>query len=347
MLSLSRIKPGRLLQVVAGGIAAVLLFSLVTACSRADEQSTSGGLTKIRASVPYSGLEVFAPLYLAKHFGIFESHGLDVEISVVPTADMVAVIQRGTIDVAAAGVSAGVLNAIHSGADLRYIAGGPSYPAESKQGYWLRKELIPPGGIEQFDPCELRGKLVSPGGAGIAGAAVAPLYHYLKKCNLTIKDIRISPLAGADLAAALEAGAVDLGQLSDPIWTDADRKGYAELLIPFGTAQQTGYLMGEFRHKNPEATRAFAKSIAEANAKYLQGDYHANPEVLAALVEELKVPEETLKANLPLIFPPDAVFEADEILRSIQEAWIGIGGLLNYDTPLPTDRIIDNSFVKS
>lgn len=346
MLSYNLSRRRRLLSAAAGGAAALLMTAGLVACSE-DPPTTPEGLTKVRASVPYAGLEVFSPLYLAKHFGIFERNGLDVEINVVPTADMVAVIQRGTLDVAAAGISAGVLNAIESGADLRYIAGGPSYPAESKQGYWLRDDLVPPGGIEDFNPCDLRGLLVSAGGAGIAGAAAAPLYHYLQQCDLTVDDIRLSPLAGADLAAALQADAVDLGQLSDPIWTDADQKGYAELLIPFGTAQQTGYLMGKFRHEHPEATAAFAKSIAEANATYLRGDYHANAEVMAALVELLGVPEATLKANLPLVFPADGVFDADEILRSIQEAWIGIGDLLNYDTPLPADRIIDNSFVKS
>lgn len=295
-------------------------------------------------SVPYAGLEVFSQVYLAQHFGIFEKNGLDVEIKVVPTADMVALIQRGKVDIAAAGLSAGVFNAIEGGADLQYIAGGPEYPAESKQGYWLKEDLVPDGGIDQFDPCDLKGRFVSPGGAGIAGAAVMPLAKYLEKCDLKVSDLRISPLAGGDAAAALKSGALDLGQLSDPVWSDPDRKGYAELLIPYGTAQQTGFLTGDLPREEPKAAEAFVRSIAEAGATYLQGDYHENKEVRAALIEELGVDGETLDASLPLVFRKDGMFDAAEILQTLQEVWIDIGDILNYDKPLPADEIVDNGF---
>lgn len=327
--------------------ALVAIPAALAGCSGSDDAKASGdGTTKVVVSVAYAGLEVFSPVDLAKHFGIFKKNGLDVEIKVVPTADMVALLQRGKIDVAAAGLSAGVLNAIDSGADLRYIAGGPAYPKESKQGYWLKKSLIPAGGIDKFDPCSLKGKLVSPGGAGIAGGAAMPLVEYLKKCNLKVSDLRISPLAGADAAAAIKSGALDLGMLSDPVWSDADQKGYGKLLIPFGTAQQTGYLAGAFRKKNPEAAKAFVRSIAEVSEKYLKGDYHKNAEVRKALIETMKLPAATLDAGIPLVFPVDAKFDAAAILGRLQQAWIEIGGILNYSKPLSDDGVIDNSLVE-
>src|SRR5690606_12292607 len=103
--------------------------------------------------------------------------------------------------------------------------------------------------------------------------------------NLTLKDIDISTLTGPDVLVALENGSIDGGFLADPTWADPDQRGYAKLVVPFGTFSVNGYMMGKLRTEQPDVAKAFIRAMVRTSRTYLQGDYHNDPEVRAKLLE--------------------------------------------------------------
>jgi NitT/TauT family transport system substrate-binding protein len=294
-------------------------------------------MTNVTASVPFRDIEAYAPLMLADYFGEFKKENLNVKIEEVQTNNLVVLMQQGKIDFAPAAPSAGVFNAIAAGADIKGVGGGVEFGADDKQGYYLRKGLIKNG---TFDPCDLKGKKVSTGSAtGLGSPAVVELAAYLAKCNLTVHDVNIVPLGGSDLLAGLEAGAVDAGYLADPIWPKAVDAGML-LIQPF-TASITSYFMGPIRTEKPEVAAAILRALIRTVRTYLQGDYRSDPKVREALIKSLGSSEAELQGPSPLKFTTDFAFPVSSV-APIQDAWLQVGGLLNYSKALPESAYFDD-----
>src|SRR5438477_5324539 len=189
---------------------------------------------KIIATVPLNGIEAFAQVPLAKEMGEFDKENIDVDIQILGTTDALVQLQSKKIWLTPAGISAGMLNAISAGSDLALVGSlsGFNGPPTSLGGFWARSALVGPDG--KMDPCAMKGKTVSFGGpSGLSATNTLYFANYVKSCNLTIQDVKLSTLGGADLLAALQTGSVDIGFLSDPTWKDPADKGYAKLVIPF------------------------------------------------------------------------------------------------------------------
>jgi NitT/TauT family transport system substrate-binding protein len=300
--------------------------------------------TTVQIAMPVQGVESYAAILLAKRFGEFDKENLDVNFSILPVPDAIVVLQSGQLDMYPLGIAAPFLNAVAQGSDVVTAGALPGFPESSKTGYWIRSELVPPSG--QVDPCTLKGKTVSPGGAqGIGSSTVAVIQPLLDTCNLTLKDLTISTLGGGDLLAGLQSGAVDLGNLPDPFWQDPDQKGYAKPLVLFPKGLVLGgYLFGSSRHQDARA-QAIMRALIRTTRTYLQGDYHSNPEVRSALAAELGVPDSTLANSGSLVFDPNMSFATD-VIDALQKIWLGYGGVLNYSQPLPADKMVDNSIVQ-
>jgi NitT/TauT family transport system substrate-binding protein len=207
---------------------------------------------------------------------------------------------------------------------------------------WVRDEIV--GDDGEMDPCEFEGLTVSFGGtAGFAGTASWWLSEHLADCDLTVADVELSTLGGPDMLIALETGAIDAAFLFDPLWVQAEEGGYAQLVVPQPRVALGGYLFGSLRSERPEVVEAFVRAIARTTRTYLQGDYHADPEVLAGLVETLGVPEETITGSLPLVFDPDLPMDTSPLVP-MQEVWMGVGGILEYDEPIAAEELFDLTF---
>ncbi|GAA2576752.1 ABC transporter substrate-binding protein [Dactylosporangium fulvum] len=292
----------------------------------------------VNASLPFRNIEAYAPLLLAEYFGEFKKENIKINIQLVQTNNLVVVMQKGDIDFAPAAPSAGLFNAIEGGADIKGIGGGVSWSPANHQGYYVRKSLLKADG--SFSACDLKGKKVSTGSAtGLGSPAVVELAAYLKTCNLTVKDVTIVPLGGADLLAGLDSGAVDAGNLSDPVWTTAEKAGH-KLIIPFN-ASITSYWMGKIRTEKPDVAAAILRALVRTSRTYLQGDYRSNPEVKQGLIKSMEATEAQLTGPSSLIFDPDFKFPVSNIVP-IQTAWAQIGGIVNFDKPLPDSKLFDD-----
>jgi NitT/TauT family transport system substrate-binding protein len=297
--------------------------------------------TSITASIVVDGVEAYSQLLLAEAMGEFDKENLDVTITKVPTSESVALLGQDKLDLAPLGANIALLNAIDQGVDVAIVGTMPDFPDTTRSGFWMRSELVPADG--EVDPCSLEGlKTVLGGTAGFGSTAVRPYAEFIAGCpDFAITDIQLSTLTGPELLIALENGAVDVAYLPDPLWADPEEKGYAELIIPYSGATGNGWVMGPLREDRPEVADAIARAMVRTTRTYLQGDYRQDPEVRAALIEALGVPEDLFDDGVSLVFPPDMRFDTS-VAEVLQAIWLEVGGLLAFDEPLPVDRVVDD-----
>jgi NitT/TauT family transport system substrate-binding protein len=295
--------------------------------------------TKVTASIPFRGIEPYATLLLADALGEFDKENLDVEIVEAQTNNAVVLLQQGDVDFMPAAVSAGLYNAIAGGADIHVVGGGIGFSEDNHQGYYARKGALSADGT--FDVCSLKGKNVSTGSAtGLGSPAVVELSALLATCDLTLKDVNIVPQGGADLFAAMDAGAVDVGNLADPFWQQAAARG--DLLVAPFTQPNAGYYMGKIRTEHPEVAEAIVRALVRTTRTYLQGDYRADPTVRAAIIESMGITDAQLQGPASIVFDPDFEFPV-EVVAPVEQVWLEVGGILNYTEPLPVDQYFDDS----
>ena len=298
---------------------------------------------KLTASLLAQGVEAYAALHLARHFGEFEKENLEVEVTNLPSSDTLVGMISGQISTTPSGYQANVFNAIQGGSDLKWVSPLHVPPDDSRLGMWVRTDLV--GDDGKFECSEFKGKSVSFGGtAGLAATSSWWMSEHLAQCDLTVLDLTLSTLAGPEMLIALESGSLDAGFLFDPIWADAEREGYAKLIVSQPRVALGGYLFGTMRDEEPEVVEAFVRAIMRTTRTYLQGDYHQDPDVVAGLVETMGVPEETITGGLSLVFDADLTFDPSPIVP-MQEVWIGVGDILTYDTPMPADDLFDLRFI--
>ena len=304
--------------------------------------------TKVTATVPFNGIEAFVQIPLAQAMGEFEKENIEVDLQTLGTTDAIVQLQSKRIWMTPAGISAGMLNAISAGSDLAMVGSlsGFNGPPTSLSGFWAKSSLV--GADGKMDPCAFKGKTVSFGGpSGLSSTSSLYFANFVKACNLTINDVKLSTLGGTDLLVALQSGAVDVGNLSDPTWKDPAEKGYAKLVIPFGNQATGGIVMGPLRKEQPEVADAIMRALVRTTRTYLQGDYHKNPTVRPVLLKVLGVPEATLDAVPSLPWDPNmrfvSTFDAD-IAKPLQQIWID-AKLTSFSTPVTGDKYLDMSIL--
>jgi NitT/TauT family transport system substrate-binding protein len=300
-------------------------------------------MTTLKAAVAGKSFEAYINILLADKMGEFKKENLQVDISVLPVPEIVASVLSGQLDVGPLGVNAGPLNAISGGSDLAIVAAFPTFRDDSKQGVWVRTSLVAADGT--LDPCKMKGMTIALGSPGLSNTITLSLSRYLAKCNLSLNDIKVSTLQGADQLVALQNGAIDGAYLADPLWADASQKGYAKLIVPFGTFSLNGYMMGKLRKDKPDVAAAFVRAMVRTSRTYLQGNYRDNPAVKAAMLDIMGIPAATLDATTPLVFDPDLKFKNSTEATEMQKIWIGLGNVLSFKDPLPPERYLDESIL--
>jgi NitT/TauT family transport system substrate-binding protein len=302
--------------------------------------------TKVVIAIPTAGLESYAPLLLAKDLGEFGKEGIDVQVTNVDEANARVLLQSGGVDVAPLSLSAGVFNQLAAGSDIRMVAGLVSFPTTSQAGIWARSSLFDSSG--KPDVCKFKGRTIAVGGpSGLGGTGTLAVAKLLSACQLTAKDIRVSPLTGANAVTALQAGAIDAAVLYDPLYRTFQQSGVAKAAETFYTPggafdglPAAGIFMGPRRHTDPAVTDAIIRAVARTDRTYLQGDYHHDPKVRAALTKTLGVPDAYFDATPSLLFDPNLAFKLTSV-DALQRTWLDIGGLLTYTRLMTPTQIAD------
>lgn len=334
----------------------VLMGSLVlSACSSAGSEGTtpsdepaSGGIpsgidpqplaetTKITINTA-ARIESFSALFLADEMGEFEKENLEVEFTQIASADALTGLGLDQIQVMGAAPNGSLFNAIDQGVAVKMAI--PCY-ANSVDRWWVRKDKL-----DQAD--SLKGttaaSAVGPGGSSILG-----LDAYLQEVGLGITDVTVKQFPAADVPTALIQGAVDSAYVPEPGARAVEASGVAEPVDTMpkdGGSAQCVYIFGpDLLTERPEVGAAVTRAMARTVRDYLEGDYKANPEVVAALATALDRTEDEITATPSLEFAPDLEFK-DDLFTRMQEIWLEVGGILAYDEPIAPEDLIDHRFV--
>lgn len=292
--------------------------------------------------LPVVAAESFAPVYLADHFGEFERENLDVTIQELSSNDTFVALVRGDAQLTVGGLNAAFFNLVDGGTDVRWLANVHQQSEESGEGLWVRRDVLGEDG--EMTAEELEGMQIALGTSGIVSTSALPVDEWLEENGSDISEVEVQSVGGNDIIVALEQGSTDAGYVLSPAWKTIEESGCCELVTPRPPLAASTYTMtSEFMEDDRETARAMMRALVRTVRTYLQGDYHSDPEVLAALSETLDVPEDVITATPSLVFDPDMGFDTEQV-DEIQEVWLD-AEVLEYSEPIPADEVVDTSVV--
>ncbi|WP_083583844.1 ABC transporter substrate-binding protein [Rhodococcus zopfii] len=246
------------LIVGAGAAAAIVVGGGLTAWLTARRTPGTGGVNKA-LKIGYGGGVCEAPLYAAYHQGLFEKHGLDVEIVKTGPTETTDAVGSGKLD-AAPGIFFSWLKPIEQGIDAKLAAG-------LHEGC-LR--IVVPNDSPIRSVADLRDKPI--GVAAIGDAAMSFFSLDLVDAGLNpSEDVEWRVFASDQLPDALARGEVVALAAADPIALLPTLKGNARELTnnSQGLNRQlyccATVLNGRLIREDPDSARALVTAWAEGS----------------------------------------------------------------------------------
>lgn len=284
----------------------------------------------------------FAPLYVAIEKGYCKEQGIQVDLDRVKSGvDAMAFLASGQIDMGAVGMSAGAFNAFDRQMDLKIVATAGSQPLKDGPVVILaRKPVVEKGEVKSL--ADLKGRKVAvAGGVGSTGAFF--VVKAIRGAGLTAKDIEFVNLANADIALALEKGAVDAGLVGSPFSTTAVKTGIAEILAkdidPGGSA--TFFMFsGKFMRERPQVAKGLMIALTKA-ARDLQPKTYLSPDHFPIFAKYTGAKEQDIRSTTPVGYDPNLAINTKSLHE--QEAIHRESGWVKYSSPVPVSRMIDSS----
>lgn len=172
------------------------------------------------------GILAEAGLYAAQEQGFFTDEGLAVEFQRgMYGPEAMPALATGRLDAVGGAFGLEIINAIHSGIDVKLVAGMNNYILGWDAGYLsVRKALIDEGKVKDWKDLK-----------GLKIAVVAPLPNmtsyfatrYLALGGLTLDDVETVNVPFDKMIVALKTGGVDVAHTSEPLTTIAADTGVA------------------------------------------------------------------------------------------------------------------------
>lgn len=316
-----------------------LLVALSLAAGLAQAQPAGRPDKVVVAHVP---LMTFAILYSAIDNGFMAEQGIQVDLQRVASGTQaVGFLAQGQVDVGAIGLAGGIFNAFNRGFDMRIVATASVWGPKHDVMILGQADKVKSGELKTI--ADLRGKRVGiAGGTGSAGAYLVDAA--LRTVGLTIRDVQVVSIANADVPVALKNKALDAGLAGVPFATQAVTEGWAvPLLQNFepGAATTVFLYSGKLIKERPAVAERFTLALMQG-ARAMQGAQLTSEKNLAIWTKYTGVRPETIKSSTPLVYSPDLEIFRDNIAR--QEKSHREAGFTDYQTPVPVERMLDESF---
>ena len=231
-----------------------------------------------KVAIGISGWTGFAPLTLAKEAGIFQKHGLDVDIKKIPQKDRHLALASGDIQCAATTVETWVVWNANGVASTQIFQLDKSYGADGM--------VVKPGIAKITD---LKGKTVAASAPGTS--PYFALAWMLKKNGMSAKDVKVVNLEPQPAANAIIAGAagVDAAMTYEPYLSAVRAKPEAGRIIAttldYPMVMDTFGCAPKFLADNPKAAKALADSYFEA-LEMIKRDPKKSFEIMGADVKQ-------------------------------------------------------------
>lgn len=310
----------RLLALVAALVALVALG----ACGSSDDSTASAGgataatdgageLTPVKVGVVPAA--TFSPIFVGVEQGIFEKHGLDLELDVGGLAPTVFPrILKGELQLGA-NTWGTLVTAKAENLPLTGIApidrGGES-AEDDYQGI-----VSGPDGVR--DISELNGKTVAV--PTLKSFTDAQVKDVLAEHGVDVDTVRFIAIPFPDMPAAVKSGRVDAAGVVEPFFGQILAEG-GNLLAPLSRSQLMGAIVAAERwvEENPDVVARFGAAWAET-LEYAEQHPDA---VRRALVSGLRLPEEVARRmTLPIW-----VHESDEArVQEISDMMLRTGAI--------------------
>ena len=290
-----------------------------------------------------------APTFIALDKGYFREEGLDVRIERFKnTADMVAPLSAGQIDVASGAPTLGLYNGALRGLPYRLVADkGRNSVSHGFNAIVVRKDLVDSGKVKTM--ADLKGMKV--GTPSRHSPMEFQLDLALRKSGLKLEDVTLEQLSFPNMVAALTSKVIDAGLLIEPFVGLTAKRNVGVRLIGadeiYPDFQIAGIIYGpEFAKSQPEAAKRWMVGYIRGVRDYLDAASGKKPkdELLASLAKHttaFKDPS-VLQAVVFPGFNPDGYLHTKTITDSID--WYHARGLLK-EKPKVAD-LVDYQFIE-
>jgi NitT/TauT family transport system substrate-binding protein len=293
-----------------------------------------------------SGLAAQAPTFLAIEEGYFAELGLAPEVINLPgTADSIALLSGGQIDVATAAISAAFFNAVARGVAIRMVADHGSYiPGRTTAGLVVRADLVEQQPWRGYQ--DLKGMKVAVQQPG--SLLEYDLELMLRRGGLQRDDIEVVVLSFADIATAFVNHAIDAATYNEPFATQLEQQGvikkiaYTDDVEPYGII--AGLMFGEPFANDADAARNFMVGYLRGVRRYWdaydgRADFQA---VLDVLQKYTPLKDAALIRKIPPTGQNPAGY-LDSARLAFYQDWFAERGLVTQKADLA--RALDQSFV--
>jgi len=258
----------------------LILVVLLTACSGSKEPAT----IKV-VFLPYLSN---APFFIAQEEGYFEEQGLTIElVEMTRSAESIPALEQGDVDVVGGALSAGLLNAIYRGANLKLVADKGQIASEGCDTMLYMAGNAFLEAHPSISPADLKGAKIGTNPASYIGYM---LDLYLNQAGLSMDDVEIVSGRTPEFFEAIQAGTLDLTGVSEPWGTRITQGGFGDIwfdgmnIVPGASYAQVWFgpsLLGE----NSDVGNRFMVAYLKGVRQYNQGKTDRNVEILVKYAE--------------------------------------------------------------
>jgi len=285
----------------------------------------------------------FAPFYIAEEEGFFKEQGLQVEFVKMDTAvQAIPALIRGDLHVMAETIFPNYLNAISRGAKLRIVAdkGHLSSTGCTYAAIVARRLLVEEGKLSTLS--QLKGRRVAAG-----QASAIPMYYLeklLSQVGLTTADMETVILPALSRFEAMERGAVDIMNATEPWLTQMQQAGYAVIWKPvqefIPNFQHAVLLFGPtLLAERADIGKRFMVAYLKAVRQFNLGKTGRNLEIVS---KHTGLDHGILKKCCWPAFQPNGQINVQSLVN--YQSWAIRKGFL--DREVPPDQFWDPSFVE-
>jgi len=283
---------------------------------------------------------------MATNKGYFKQFGIKLEIEdIESSANVIALLAQGRLNMVAGGISAGYFNAIEKNLPVTIVADRVSTPI--RHNLMIRPDLKDQ--VKSFK--DLKGKVVASNGTG--SVSTYEVGKMLEREGLTIADVEIKVIPFPQMAVAFANKAIDAAIVIPPfVWSFEDQKiavkfGEADDLIqPSPMTIAVIMVNTDWAKQNKELLNNYFIAWLRGAREYCQA-FHgsaARAEVIDALVKSgtERRPELLQKYPWPARSPNGQLNVAS--LLDIQ-AWFLKNKMIT--AQFPAERLVDMSYIQN
>src|SRR5690625_2369621 len=304
---------------IRGGLAAAGALLLFTACggggeaASEDDVAQDGQLTEV--SIGVVPVVDVAPIYLGVQEGIFEDHGLDVDLTVAQGgAAIIPAVQSGDFDFGFSNITSLVIGQSQV-LPLQLVAPGPQTTGNAGEDF---SSLLVPEDSDAESIADLEGRSVAVNTLNNINDTV--LKEGLSQADGDPEEMNLVEVAFPDMGGQLESGNVDAIMAVEPFATLAKDAGAREIYSPYAEPIEDLMIAGYFAstdmvEEDPELVDAFVAAMKESQ-QYAED----NPEEAKAILPEYSEidPEIIDDLNMPK-FPQEINMESTERIIELSE----------------------------